>query len=73
MQDTLDITGAGYECDFIWFYTGYSILVHWKDTTQVYTAVVWLTGVQKCEPPPWLEPYQPHSIPPDWGGHQWCV
>jgi len=35
MQDTLDIIGAGYECDFIWFYTGYSILVHWKDTTQV--------------------------------------
>jgi len=27
MQDTLDISGAGYENDFIWFYTGYSILV----------------------------------------------
>jgi len=27
MQDTLDVTGAGYEYDFIWLYTGYSILV----------------------------------------------
>jgi len=26
MQDTLDITGAGYEYDFIWLYTGYSVL-----------------------------------------------
>jgi len=40
---------------FIWFYTGYSILVHWKDTTQVCTTVVWLTGVQGCEPPPWQD------------------
>ena len=37
MQDTLlDITGAGYEYDFVWLHTGYSILVQWKDTTQVY-------------------------------------
>jgi len=35
MQDTLDITGAGYEYYFIWLYTGYSILVQLKDTTQV--------------------------------------
>jgi len=55
MQDTLDITGAGYECDFIWLYTGYSILVQWKDTTQVFTAVVWLTEVQGCEPPLWQD------------------
>jgi len=27
MQDTLDTTGTGYEYDFIWLYTGYSILV----------------------------------------------
>jgi len=27
MQDTLDITGAGYRWDFIWLYTGYSVLV----------------------------------------------
>jgi len=26
MQDTLDTTGAGYEYDFIWLYTGYSTL-----------------------------------------------
>jgi len=32
---TLDITGAGYEYNFIWLYTGYSILVQLKDTTQV--------------------------------------
>jgi len=35
MQDTLDITGAGKEYDFVWLYTGYSILVQLKDTTQV--------------------------------------
>jgi len=40
MQDTLNITGAGYEYDFIWLYTGYSILVQWKDTTQVYNSGV---------------------------------
>jgi len=40
MKDTLDITGAGYECDFIWLYTGYSILVQGKDTTQVYNSGV---------------------------------
>jgi len=27
MQDTLDVTGAGYEYDFILLYTGYSTLV----------------------------------------------
>jgi len=40
MQDTLDITGAGYRWDFIWLYTGYSVLVQWKDTTQVYNSGV---------------------------------
>jgi len=35
MQDTLDITGTGYEYDFIWLYTNYYILVLLKDTTQV--------------------------------------
>ena len=40
MQDTLDITGAGYEFDFIWLYTDYSILVWWKDTAQVYNSGV---------------------------------
>jgi len=40
MQDTLDITGAGYEYDFISLYTGYSILLQWKDTTQVYNSGV---------------------------------
>jgi len=35
MQDTLEITVAGYEYDFMWLYSGYSILVQWKDTTQV--------------------------------------
>jgi len=36
MQDAVDVTGAGYE--FTWFYTletGYSVLVQWRDTTQV--------------------------------------
>ena len=32
---TLDITGVGYEYNFIWLYTGYSILAQLKDTTQV--------------------------------------
>jgi len=27
MQDTLDVTSAGYEYDFMWLYTGYSVLV----------------------------------------------
>ena len=26
MQDALDVTGAGYEYDFIWLFTGYSVL-----------------------------------------------
>jgi len=30
MQDTLDITGAGYEYDFIWLYIDSSILVQFK-------------------------------------------
>jgi len=33
MQDTLDITGAGNEYDFVWLHTGYSILVQLKDFT----------------------------------------
>jgi len=39
MQDTLDVTSAGYEYDFTWMYileTGHFILLQWKDTTQVY-------------------------------------
>ena len=52
MRDTLDITGAGCEYDFIWLYTGYSILVRWNDTTQVYNSGV-TDGVQGCEPLPW--------------------
>jgi len=35
MQNTLDITGAGYECDFTGLYPGYSILIQRKDTTQI--------------------------------------
>jgi len=34
MEDTLDVTGAGYEYHLTWlhiFKTGYSILVQWKD------------------------------------------
>jgi len=27
MQNTLDVTGTGYEYDFICLYTGYSVLV----------------------------------------------
>jgi len=51
MQDTLDITGMGYEYDFIRLYIGYSILVQCKDTTQVYNSGV-TEGVQGCEPLP---------------------
>ena len=39
MQDALDIPGAGCECHFTWLFTlesGYSILVQWKDTIQVF-------------------------------------
>jgi len=39
IQDTLDITGVGYEYDFTWVYTletGYSVLLRWKGTAQVY-------------------------------------
>jgi len=40
MQDTLDITSQVNEYDFIWLYTGYSILVRWNDTPQVYNSGV---------------------------------
>ena len=40
MHDTLDITCAGYEYDFIWLYTGYSMLVQWKDTKQAFNSGV---------------------------------
>ena len=43
MEDTLDITNAGYEYDFTWLYaleTSYFILVQWNDTTQVYNSAV---------------------------------
>jgi len=40
MQDTPDITGKDYEYDFILLNTGYSILVQWKNTTQVYNSGV---------------------------------
>ena len=39
MQDTSDITAAGYEFESTWLYTvetGYSILIQWKDTSQMY-------------------------------------
>jgi len=42
MQDTLIITGAGYEYDFCWFSTletGYTLLVQWKDTSLVYNII----------------------------------
>jgi len=45
MQDTLDVTGAGYEYDFTWlhtFETRYSIRVQWKDTTQDLTRFHWI-------------------------------
>ena len=51
MQDTLDSTGAGYEYDFIWLYTGYSILVQWKDTTQVYNSGVTARGTMVTTSP----------------------
>jgi len=40
MQDSLDITGVGYEYDFAWLYTletCYCILVQWNDTKQVHS------------------------------------
>jgi len=40
MQDTLVITCPGYEYGFIWLYAGYSILVQWKNTTQVHNSGV---------------------------------
>jgi len=45
MQDTLDITGAGYEYNFIWLYAGYSVLAQERIQHRSAT-VVWLTGVQ---------------------------
>jgi len=38
VQGTLDITG--YEYDFIWLHTAYSIIIQWQDTTQVYNSGV---------------------------------
>ena len=57
MQNTLDITGAGHEYDFIWLYTGYSISVQWKDTTQVYNSGVTDGGskVQTCPLTRWMQ------------------
>jgi len=52
MQDTLDITGAGYEYNFVWLYTGYSILYSERIQHRS-TTVVRLTGVQGCEFSPW--------------------
>ena len=40
MQDTLVITCPGYEYGFIWLYASYSILVQWKNTTQVHNSGV---------------------------------
>jgi len=48
MQDTLDITGAGYEYDFMWLYTSYSILVEWKDKTQQWRSQPKKMGEAKC-------------------------
>jgi len=56
MQDTLDIAGAGYEYDFMWWYTGYSILLHYSERIQHRsTTMVWLTGVQGYEPLTWQD------------------
>jgi len=54
MQDTLDIAGAGYEYGFILLYTGYFILVQWKNTTQVYNSGVTDGGrLTKVQSSPW--------------------
>lgn len=48
MPDPL-VLGARYEQDFTWLYaseTGYSILVEWKDTTQVYNSGVTDVGTR---------------------------
>ena len=50
MQDARNITGAGYERDFIWLYTGYYILLQWKDTTQACNSGV-TDGVQGANLP----------------------
>jgi len=52
MQDTLDITGAGYKYAFIWLYTGYSILVQLKAKAQLYNSGV-TDGLQFCKSPSW--------------------
>ena len=52
MQDTLDITGADYENDFILLYTGYSVLVQWTNTTQVYNSGV-TDGRTRVQTPLW--------------------
>jgi len=61
MQDALDITGAGYEHDFIWLYTSYSILVQRKDTTQVYNSGVTDTGAWMRTSPltSWMQKLSP--------------
>jgi len=51
MQDTLDVTGACYEyilydCIPVILYL-YNERIQHRSTT-----VVWVTGVQKCKPPP---------------------
>jgi len=55
MKDTPDIICAGYEYDFTWLYgleTGYSILVQWEDTTQVYNSAVTEGGARVPTPSP---------------------
>jgi len=51
---TLDIAGAGYEYNFTWLYTGYSILVQLKDTTQVKNNGVTDEGT-RVRTSPWLD------------------
>jgi len=56
MKDTLDITGVGYEYDFIWLHTGYYILVQWKSRTQVYNSGVTHGGTRvRTSPLPHLQ------------------
>jgi len=54
MQDTLDITGAGYEYDFRWLYAGYSILVRLKDTTHAENSGV-TDGGSRLRTSPWQD------------------
>ena len=53
IQDTLDITGAGYEYD-LYDYIPVILFLYSERIQHRFTTVVWLTGVQRCEPPPWL-------------------